>query len=121
VYAEFTRWRAIDAGHWTGEDVDGALAWVSRRLAIDSGDPFSPELLISSGARTVDSTRIARYYDLMLVIAEAQATQPAGALAATYLAGSGFKHFGHPALDVPARLGATLAGDVAREFARRYK
>jgi len=40
-------------------------------------------------------------------------------VAATWLVGSGFRHYGHPNMDVPSLLGATLAGDVAREFARR--
>jgi len=125
AYAGFVRWGAIDVRQWTDANLDSALAWVSRRLVADSADPFSVALLISSASRTmrppVDSAKIARYYDLMLINAEAQATQPAGALAAIYLVGSGFKHFGHPTLDVPARLGTTLAGDVAREFARRHR
>ncbi len=121
AYAEFVRWGKIDVRQWTDAKLDSAFAWLSQRLASDSGDPFSVALLISSGARTVDSARIARYYDLMLVNAEAQATQPAGALAAIRLVGSGFRHFGHPDLDVRSLLGPTLAGDVARELARRYK
>src|SRR5256886_5014077 len=115
AYAEFVHWAAIDVRHWTDAKLDSAHAWVSQRLAADSADPFSVALLITSGARTVDSARVARYYDLMLAAAQAQATQPAGALAAIYLVGSGFKHFGHPDVDVPSLLGATLARDVARD------
>ena len=115
AYAEFVHWAAIDVRHWTDAKLDSAHAWVSQRLAADSADPFSVALLVTSGARTVDSARVARYYDLMLAAAQAQATQPAGALAAIYLVGSGFKHFGHPDVDVPSLLGATLARDVARD------
>ncbi len=125
AYAEFVRWGAIDVRQWTDANLDSALTWVSQRLASDSADPFSAALLTSSAARTerppIDSAKIVRYYDLMLAIAQAQAMRPLGAFAAIYLVGSGFKHFGHPTLDVPARLGATLAGDVAREFPRRYQ
>ena len=104
AYAGFAHWGAIDVRHWTDATLDSAHAWVSQRLAIDSTDPFSVALLVTSGARTVDSARVARYYDLMLVAAKAQGTQPAGALAAIYLVGSGFKHFGHPDVDVPSLL-----------------
>jgi len=119
VYAAFARhWRS---GPWTRENSDSALAWVSRRLVVDSADPFCLQLLTwSAGSSSVDSTWLVTYYDLVLAIAEAQATQPSGAAAASWVAGSGFKHFGHPTVDVPARLGNTLAGEVARQLARKY-
>jgi len=121
VYAEFARWGAIGVRDWTRENLDSALAWVSRRLAVDSADPFCLQLLTSSAGRLpVDSVWLVKYYDLVLAIAEAQATQPSGAAAASWVAGSGFKHFGHPTVDVPSRLGNTLAGEVARKLADKY-
>ncbi len=109
VYAEFARWGAIGVRDWTHENLDSALAWVSRRLAVDSADRFCLQLLTSSAGRLpVDSAWLVKYYDLVLAIAEAQATQPSGAAAASWVAGSGFKHFGHPAVDVQERSRASL-------------
>jgi hypothetical protein len=126
AYQRFLQLISVDVRAWTVADLDSALAWIDRRLAADSGDPFALKVLLLSDVHTavkrlpVDSTVWARILQLELAIARAQTASPAGAYAAAHLLGGRWSTRGEPRLALCSTLAGTIAGDVACEREARW-
>ena len=130
AYQQFVRIGAKDVLTWTVANLDSALAWISRRLAADSADPFALKVLILSFAHTavhlqVDSTEWARIFQVELAIIKAQAASPIGAHAAAFRYGRGQPRNRDARVTLCLTLAGTVAGDIACEreawFARMEK
>ena len=126
AYQRFVQLISIDVRAWTVADLDSALAWIHRRLAADSADPFALKVLLLSDVHTavkrlpVDSMVWARILQLELTIAKTQAASPAGAYAAALLLGGRWSTKGEPRLALCSTLAGTIAGDVACEREARW-
>jgi hypothetical protein len=130
AYQQFVRIGAVDVRTSTVADLDSALAWISRRLAADSADPFALKVLTLSFTHTavrlqVDSTEWARIFRVELAIVKAQAASPVGAYAAAFRYGRGQPKNRDARVPLCLTLAGTVAGDIACEreawFARMEK
>ncbi len=121
TYQQFVRLRTIDAPKWRVAELDSAVAWMSRRLAADRADPFALKMLMWSDAQSwaagmpIDSTAAVRMFRLKLLVADARARSPIGALAVVYLYAAGPLRYGDPRLPLCSTLSGTPAGEIACE------